>query len=127
MSQNTVKIVGNYIEVCFIGDQTYEGVKDVGQKAQAAAETFMAKDEWVRVLADLSKQGKINAGSMRASKEIYNYGTYDRMVFVGFNAFMSKFLNGVIKASRRESSVRLENDREKAIEWLLENPKEIKI
>jgi len=127
MSQNTVKIIDNYIEVCFIGDQTYDGVKETGKQAQAAAEEFMAKDEWVRVLADLTEQGKINTGSMRASKEVYNYGTYDRMVFVGFNPFMNKFLNSVVKASRRESSVRLENDRKKALQWLLETPKEFRI
>jgi hypothetical protein len=128
MANNTVKIIDKkYIEVRFVGDQSYDAVKETGKQAQAAAEEFMARDEWVRVFTDLSEQGKINTGSMRASKEVYNYGTYDRMVFVGFNSFMNTFLNGVIKASRRESSVRLENDHQKALDWLLKDPKEIKI
>lgn len=127
MSQNTVKTIDNFIEVRFVGDQDYDGVKETGKQALAMAQEFISRDEWVRVLVDLSDQGKTSAGSRRASKEVYNFGTYDRLAIIGFNSFMKRFLNGVITASRRQSSVRLEVSREKALEWLLKDPKELKI
>lgn len=73
MSQNTVKTIDNFIEVRFVGDQDYDGVKETGKQALAMAQEFISRDEWVRVLVDLSDQGKTSAGSRRASKEVYNF------------------------------------------------------
>ncbi len=127
MSQNTVKVIDNYIDVCFIGDQSYDAVKDVGRQAQAAAQEFINQDEWVRVLIDLSREGKITAGSRRATREVYSYGTYDRLAIFGFNKLLETFINGLIKASRRESHVRLFDNREDALEWLLKDQSDLKI
>ena len=99
MAKNTVKIIDNYIEVRFIGDQSQEAVEEVGAQVQTAAQQFVDKDEWVRVMVDLTDMGKTTSGSRRASREAYNYGTYDKLVVFGAGKFMKSFVNAVIRTS----------------------------
>lgn len=127
MAQNTVKIIDNYIEVRFVGDQSAEAVKKVADDVIAASQEFINKDDWVRILVDLTEQGKTNAGSRKASKEAYNYGTYDKLVVFGAGAFMKNFVNAVIAASGRQSKAKVVDTRQQAIEWLSKNPKELQI
>lgn len=127
MAKNTVKIVNNYIEVRFVGDQSYDKVKEFIEEGRILVQQLIDKDEWVRIFVDLSELGKTNSGSMRASKEGFNYLAYDRMVIFGASRFMTTFVKGVILASGRQSSARVEGDKEKALEWLLQDPKQLKI
>lgn len=127
MAQNSVKIIDNYIEVKFVGDQSYDSVKNTIDEVKLASQEFINKDEWVRVLVDLTDQGKTTAGSRKASKEAYNYGAYDKIVLIGASSVMQAFLNAVIKASGRQSSAKLENNRDKALAWLQEDPKGLAI
>jgi hypothetical protein len=127
MAKNTVKIIDNYIEIRFVGDQSYDSVKEVADKTMAACQELIDRDEWVRVFVDLSEQGKTTSESRKASKEAYNYGAYDKIVITGANSIMTTFVNTVIKASGRQSSAKVENDKEKALAWLKEDPKEFKI
>lgn len=127
MADNTVITKGKYIEIRFIGDQSEEKVRSVAEQAMTAAQEFINNDEWVRVLVDLSDQGNTTNESRRASKEAYNYGAYDKIAIIGFNKFLKNFINTVIATSGRQSSVKLFDTKEKALEWLLKDPSELKI
>jgi hypothetical protein len=127
MSQDTVKIIDDFIEVRFVGDQTGAAVKEVSDQVIAASQQFIDRDEWVRVLVDLTEQGKTNTGSRKASKEAYNYGTYDKLVVIGAGKLMKHFVNTVIATSGRQSKARVMDNRDEALEWLHQNPEQLKI
>lgn len=127
MAQNSVKIIDNYIEVRFVGDQSEAAVKEVSDKVIAFAQSFVDSDEWVRVLVDLTDMGKTNSGSRKASKEAYNYGTYDKLVVFGAGRFMKNFVNAVIRTSGRQSKAKVVDNREQALEWLQQNPDKLLI
>jgi|GEM_PF-3274082 len=113
---NRVKLHDAYVELLYIGDQTYETVRSMVDEALALTSSWT--DKPLLVLADLNKLGKSTFGSREASWEALKLVPYSRVAICAGNTFIRHLAQLVSQAAGMADKIQVFASREEAVDWL---------
>jgi hypothetical protein len=107
------------IEIQVIGDQTYDTVTAMGEKAARFIEPLVRQGKPVLVLDDLRQMKKVTPEGRKQVVALAKKFSYDKLAMVGDSGILRLGSNLMFQAIGKGNKLRYFEDYDKALAWLL--------
>lgn len=119
--KNQIKLNGTdfYEEMTLAGDQTYDSIGYIIGQSVQLHDRLRQIEKPILVLIDVTEMGKMNLGAIESASIGLHNLPYDRLAAYGMNEKNSKIVHWLIRKTTDPNKVKLFDDRESAVKWLL--------